>query len=94
MSQETTQRTRRRTLIGIVTSDSMDKTITVRVERMFKHPKYNKYIRRHTKYHAHDEKGEAKLGDRVEIMETRPMSKLKRWRLLEIVASAPGGGAS
>ncbi len=66
----------------------MDKTITVRVERMLKHPKYLKYIRRHTKYHAHDEQGEAHLGDTVEIMEMRPLSKLKRWRLLNVVTKA------
>ena len=88
MSTEKTQRNRRRTLLGIVVSDKMEKTITVRVERMFKHPKYHKYIRRHTKYHAHDEKGEAHIGDQVEIMEMRPMSKLKRWRLVKVTAKA------
>ena len=88
MSTEKTQRNRRRTLLGVVVSDKMDKTITVRVERMFKHPKYHKYIRRHTKYHAHDEKGEAHVGDQVEIMEMRPMSKLKRWRFVRVTAKA------
>lgn len=88
MSTEKTQRNRRRTLLGVVVSDKMEKTITVRVERMFKHPKYHKYIRRHTKYHAHDEKGEAQVGDQVEIMEMRPMSKLKRWRLVRVAVKA------
>ena len=60
----------------------------VRVERMFKHPKYKKYIRRHSKVYAHDEANEARIGDRVEIMECRPLSRLKRWRLRRIVERA------
>ena len=63
----------------------MAKSIGVRIERMFKHPKYKKYIRRHSKVYAHDEANEARVGDRVEIMECRPLSKLKRWRLIRIV---------
>lgn len=82
------QRNLRRTLQGIVTSDAMTKTITVRVERRFKHPKYHKYIRRHTKYHVHDEKDECKVGDMVEIREIRPMSKMKRWGLVQVVRAA------
>jgi len=78
-------RNRRRVLQGVVTSDAMEKTITVQVERIQKHPKYHKYIRRHTKYHAHDETNDANVGDRVEIAECRPMSKLKRWRLLNVI---------
>ena len=87
-STTTTDRSRRRTLSGVVTSDKMDKTITVRVERMLKHPKYLKYIRRHTKYHVHDEQGVACIGDKVEIGEMRPLSKLKRWRLLSVTTKA------
>ena len=88
MAQETKARNRRRTLSGVVVSDKMDKTITVRVERMLRHPKYLKYIRRHAKYHAHDEHGAASIGDVVEIGEMRPMSKLKRWRLLSVTTKA------
>lgn len=69
-------------------SDKMDKTITVRVERMLKHPKYLKYIRKHTKYLTHDEQGLASMGDTVEIGEMRPMSKNKRWRLLSVTTKA------
>jgi small subunit ribosomal protein S17 len=84
----------RRTLRGLVVSDRMEKTITVRVERVFKHPKYKKYIRRHKKYHAHDEERTAHVGDEVEIRECRPLSKIKRWRLVEVVSRAalPDGG--
>ena len=78
-------RNARRLLPGIVTGDRMDKTITVRVERRFKHPKYGKYVKRHKKYHAHDENNEAKVGDTVELMATRPLSKTKRWRLVRIL---------
>lgn len=78
----------RRTLFGTVVSDRMAKTITVRVERRYKHPKYGKYIRKHKKYHAHDERGEAQIGDYVEIVSTRPLSKLKRWRLIRVVTKA------
>lgn len=78
-------RNSRRTIEGVVTSDKMDKTITVEVVRTYRHPKYMKYIRVNKKYHAHDEKGEAKAGDRVELMACRPMSKTKRWRLVRIV---------
>ena len=84
----TDTRTTRRTLEGVVTSDKMQKTITVLVTRTFKHPKYKKYVREHAKYHAHDEQGLAKLGDRVEIMSCRPLSKLKRWRLVEVIGKA------
>ena len=83
-----TTRNSRRTLRGIVTSDKMDKTITVRVERKYRHPKYGKYIRSHDKYHAHDEASVAKAGDTVDLAEMRPLSKLKRWRLVEVVETA------
>jgi small subunit ribosomal protein S17 len=78
-------RNRRRVVQGIVSTDAMAKSIGVRVERMFKHPKYKKYIRRHSKVYAHDETNEARVGDRVEIMECRPLSKTKRYRLVRIV---------
>ena len=75
----------RRTRTGVVQSDVRDKTITVRIERLMKHPKYGKYIRRGSALHAHDEKNEACRGDVVEIMECRPLSKTKSWRLSRIV---------
>lgn len=77
-----------RTEIGIVTSDKRQKTITVVVNHLVKHAQYGKYITRSTKLHAHDEKNEAKCGDRVEVFEARPLSKQKRWRLLRIVERA------
>ena len=75
--------------IGVVTSDKMQKTITVQIERLSKHARYDKFIRLRTRLHAHDEKGEAKVGDLVEIMETRPLSKIKRWRLTRVIEKAP-----
>ncbi len=78
----------RKTRIGIVTSDKMDKTVTVAVERKVKHPIYGKFVKKTTKFHAHDEKQECGIGDVVKIMETRPLSKTKRWRLVEIVEKA------
>lgn len=78
----------RKTRIGVVTSDKMDKTITVAVERKVKHPIYGKFVKKTTKFHAHDEKQECGVGDVVRIMETRPLSKTKRWRLVEIVEKA------
>lgn len=69
----------------MVTSNKMTKTITVAVERKVKHPIYGKFVKKTTKFHAHDEKQEASIGDVVRIMETRPLSKTKRWRLVEIV---------
>ena len=74
-----------RTLEGRVISDRMDKTATVLVERRIKHPLYKKYIRRKTKLHAHDENNDARTGDTVRIAETRPLSKLKRWKLVEVL---------
>jgi small subunit ribosomal protein S17 len=75
--------------IGRVISDKMQKTITVLVETRVQHPRYKKHIRRRTKFYAHDEREEAKVGDVVRIRETRPLSKLKRWRLVEILQRAP-----
>jgi small subunit ribosomal protein S17 len=80
-----TDRNLRKTRIGIVTSNKMAKTITVAVERKVKHPIYGKFVKKTTKFHAHDEKNEASIGDIVRIMETRPLSKTKRWRLVEVV---------
>ena len=86
MAEITTQtRNLRKTRIGVVTSNKMTKTITVAVERKVKHPIYGKFVKKTTKFHAHDEKNEASIGDVVRIMETRPLSKTKRWRLVEIV---------
>ncbi len=82
------ERNLRKTRTGIVTSDKMDKTITVAVERKVKHPIYGKFVKKTTKFHAHDEKGECTIGDIVKIMETRPLSKTKRWRLVEVVEKA------
>jgi small subunit ribosomal protein S17 len=78
-------RGRRKTEIGVVTSDKMNKTRRVEIERLVPHPKYGKFLRRRTVCHAHDERNETRVGDLVEIMETRPLSKLKRWRILRIV---------
>jgi small subunit ribosomal protein S17 len=78
----------RKTKTGVVYSDKMAKTITVAVQRKEKHPIYGKFVKKTTKFHAHDEKQEAKPGDVVKIMETRPMSKTKRWRLVEIIEKA------
>ena len=74
--------------MGIVSSDKMDKTITVTVKYKEKHPIYGKFVNKTKKYHAHDEKNEAQVGDRVRLMETRPLSKTKRWRLVEILEKA------
>jgi small subunit ribosomal protein S17 len=83
-----TDRKRRKTRIGIVSSDKMTKTITVNVERKVKHPIYGKFVKKTTKFHAHDEQNTAGAGDTVRIMETRPLSKTKRWRLVEIIEKA------
>ena len=79
------ERNLRKTKLGVVSSNKMDKTITVSVERKVKHPLYGKFVKKSTKFNAHDEKNECSIGDTVRIMETRPLSKLKRWRLVEIV---------
>lgn len=84
-SPEIGERNLRKTRIGVVTSNKMDKTITVAVERKVKHPIYGKFLKKTTRFHAHDEKNECSIGDLVRIMETRPLSKLKRWRLVEVV---------
>ena len=83
-----TTRSRRKNLVGMVVSDRQDKTIVVRVDRMTAHPRYRKVITRSRKHYVHDEHNEARTGDRVEISETRPLSKTKRWRLVRIVQRA------
>ena len=82
------KRNLRKERIGVVTSDKMDKSIVVSVERKVKHPKYGKFVKKTKKFVAHDEKGECNVGDTVKIMETRPLSKTKNWRLVEIVERA------
>ena len=79
------KRNLRKTRIGQVVSDAMDKTVVVKIVNRVPHPKFGKIIKQSTKFHVHDEKNEAKIGDRVSIMETRPLSRLKRWRLVEIL---------
>ena len=85
----TEERGRRRVVIGVVTSDKMNKTRRVEVPRLVKHSRYGKYVRRRTVCHAHDENNESHLGDTVEIMESRPLSKLKHWRLIRVVTKGP-----
>ena len=82
------ERNLRKVRIGVVTSNKMAKTITVAIERKVKHPIYGKFVKKTTKFHAHDEKNECTIGDTVRIMETRPLSKTKRWRLIEIIEKA------
>jgi len=84
----TEARNNRKVKLGVVVSDKMDKTITVRVERQIVHPKYEKIVRVSKNYKAHCEENNAHIGDKVRIMETRPLSKTKRWRLVEIVEQA------
>lgn len=78
----------RKERVGVVTSNKMDKSITVAIKWKEKHPIYGKFVSKTKKYHAHDEKNECNIGDTVRIMETRPLSKLKRWRLVEITERA------
>lgn len=85
----TSPRARRKDLVGFVTSRSGDKTIKVTYSYKVPHPRYTKEINRKTVVHAHDEKNECKVGDKVEIMETRPLSKLKRWRVVRVIEAAP-----
>lgn len=85
---ETLNRNRRKVLVGIVSSDKMEKTITVKIETKSKHPLYKKLVITHKKYHVHDEKEEANPGDKVEIVECRPLSKTKSWRLSKIIEKA------
>lgn len=82
------ERGARKRVVGVVVSDKMAKTRVVAVTEMFKHPKYGKYLKRTQKFHVHDEKNEAKPGDKVLIIETRPLSKTKRWRLMQVLERA------
>ena len=84
----TEERTLRKVRVGMVVSDKMDKTVVVAIEDNVKHPVYGKIIKRTLKVHAHDESNECGVGDKVRIMETRPLSKTKRWRLVEIIEKA------
>jgi small subunit ribosomal protein S17 len=83
-----TDRAARKARVGVVISDARDKTITVEVSDVTRHPRYGKTVPRRKKYHAHDESNDARIGDTVRIIETRPISKSKRWRVLEIVERA------
>ena len=91
---EVSERGKRRVETGVVTSDKMNKTRRVEIPRLVKHPRYGKYIKRRTICYVHDEQNEAHAGDTVEIMEARPMSKLKRWRLVRVVKKAPTQAAA
>ncbi len=82
------ERNLRKTKTGTVVSDKMDKTISVKVERRLMHPLYGKFVKRSKKFFAHDEQNECKIGDKVKIMETRPLSKNKSWRLVEVIEKA------
>ena len=84
------ERGNRRTLEGTVVSDKMDKTVVVRVERLVQDPRYKKYIRRYSRFMAHDENNDCQNGDRVRIIEHRPLSKRKRWKVQETVVKATG----
>jgi small subunit ribosomal protein S17 len=89
MKSQAKLRRKRKIRVGTVRSDRMDKTIVVEVERKFRHPLYEKVVRKSAAFKAHDEENKAKIGDVVMIMETRPLSKTKRWRLVEILKSGP-----
>ena len=86
--QTTTERGRRKLRTGVVVSDKMDKTVLVRIDRQVRHPLYGKTVRRSSKLAAHDEANDAHVGDTVRVMETRPLSKTKRWRVVEVVERA------
>ena len=86
--QSTTDRSRRKVRTGVVVSDGMDKTVMVRIDRQVRHALYDKTVRRSTKLAAHDEANDAHVGDTVRVMETKPISKSKRWRVVEIVERA------
>jgi small subunit ribosomal protein S17 len=90
MAEAAPARGNRRVVVGVVTSDRMHKTRRVEIARLVKHQRYGKYIRRRTVCHVHDEQNESHQGDTVEIMETRPLSRTKHWRLVRVVTRAPG----
>ena len=91
---EVSERGKRRVEVGVVTSDKMNKTRRVEIPRLVKHPRYGKYIRRRTICHVHDEQNESRAGDTVEIMESRPLSRTKHWRLVRVVSKAAVAGAA
>jgi small subunit ribosomal protein S17 len=82
------KRKARKTLVGWVVSDKMEKTVTVSVERLFRHPRYKKIVKKTSKIQAHDADNSCRIGDRVRVMSTRPLSKLKRWRVIEVIEKA------
>jgi small subunit ribosomal protein S17 len=82
------ERNKRKVREGRVISNRMDRTIVVAVERRFRHPRYEKIIRRTSKLYAHDDKNECKIGDKVKVMESRPLSRMKRWRLVQVLEKA------
>lgn len=86
--RDSAERNERKVMRGMVTSNKMSKTLVIQIDRKVKHPMYEKFVARRTKLYAHDEKSEAKVGDIVEVCQTRPLSKLKRWRLVRIVQKA------
>ena len=88
MAESTSSAVHKKEVVGEVVSDKMDKTIVVEVTRRVRHPRYHKIITKYKKFYAHDEKGEANVGDQVRIVESRPLSKLKRWSLVQIVVKA------
>ena len=88
MSEQTSERARRKVRTGVVVSDAMDKTVLVRIDRQVRHALYGKTVRRSSKLAAHDETNDARVGDTVRVMETKPISKSKRWRVVEIVERA------
>jgi len=93
-TQSQQERGQRRVEVGVVTSDKMNKTRRVEIPRLVKHPRYGKYIKRRTICHVHDEANDSHVGDMVEIMETRPLSKTKHWRLVRVVKRAPQAPAA
>ncbi len=82
------ERKKRKTKVGWVVSNRMEKTITVAIDRLLRHPRYNRVIRRTSKLYAHDEKNQCQIGDKVLLMETKPLSKLKKWRVVEVLEKA------
>lgn len=78
----------RKTIVGRVINDAMNKTVTLSIERMFRHPRYKKIVKKTSKIYAHDEKNDCRVGDKVKVMSTRPLSKLKRWRVIEVIERA------
>lgn len=89
MAEEAKERGQRKTRIGTVVSDKMEKTVVVAIVRRYMHPKYRKYVKERNRYKVHDQDNECRIGDRVVIEETRPLSRSKRWKIKEIIEKAP-----